>query len=213
MKKLLITIASISFLFAVAWAGVIELQVQTPKEAIAGMVIQPVGGAPAACDTVEWTNTGEPDGDYDIFDIDGFKYVGQRLTPASETEVCAVDFILTYKTGTITGKTFRAYISTVDDDDLVTLTEADDSVAGVQEWDETAVKFEWSAGYTMSASTMYAIVITMDGTADQNHFAELERIDTTAVFPGGEIIARWLADLSVNGGSSGSQACMVVYTR
>ena len=154
-----------------------------------------VAGGGGSCDTVVWSNTTAGTSDFDINDNEFYYIVGNRVTPASETTVCKVDFYISYKAGDISGKTFRAFIYTTSVDALNSGTEADSTVSGNNSWSDssnstgTVVSFEWSGGYTMSGSTEYAIVVRMDGAADTSNYAELEYSTSTA-FPGGETIGR-----------------------
>ncbi len=175
-------------------------------------VISKMGGG--GCDTVLYSNTTATEADMDINDGSGFKYVGNSFTPAGAETICKATFYVSYKTGDISAKTFRAYLCTVTGNDLNVLTEADSTVTGSNAWSDTPIDFEWSAGYSVSGSTEYVIIITMGATgvedSDGSNYAELEYSTSTA-FPSG-VLSRYSADKSRNGTVSGSLGRVILYT-
>lgn len=210
MKRLLILLLLLAPAQSWAWMGV----------HVAGSGVVAAG---AACDA-EFTNTTVGTADLDIHDDatsnDAYKYVGQYITPASNVTICRVDFYISYKAGDISGKTFRAYISTLGAGSaLDTMTEADATVAGNNSWEAaanstgTAVTFEWDAGYAMTASTEYAIVVTMDGAADASNYAELEYSVSSSIPGAGATAARWNSLFAESGAVPSNQVKMVIYAQ
>ena len=169
--------------------------------------------AGGGCTTALWTNTGATNGDLDIKDSATYTFVGQQIEDSTQRIICKVAFYLSYKAGDISGKTFRAYFYTTSTDDLDSGSEADDTVTGSNDWGPvgtgTAVTFEWATGYTLSANTVYAVVITMDGEPDASNYAEMEHTNN-GVIPGG--CSNYYDATGVEKGPADRDAKMILYT-
>jgi hypothetical protein len=163
------------------------------------------GGVPVvsgSCDTVvtAYNNTGASAGDYDITDATTYFYVGHHFITVAETiNVCKARFYLTLAAGTITGKTFTAYIYVNDGSGHLTdLLGTSTGVTGSQGWSDTAVDFTFSPAVTLSSGTTYAVVISM-GAVDADNYAEMEYTATGALTG---LVGRWGEDLQLTGSGS-----------
>jgi len=199
MKKILLILLSLCFLFTQAYAF-------NPLVVCPGAVAS--GGS---CDTVVWENGAAVTGDLDIHDNTFLAYIGQVIQDTTTKTICKVVFVVTHKTGDISGKTFRAYIVPLDyndDFDVGDLTEADATVTGSNSWSLSSVSFEWSAGYTFTANENYGVMIYMDGAADASNYAEFEGTSTDNI-PGGS--ASYWNETGGEGGPAAADGKVTLY--
>lgn len=112
-------------------------------------------------------------------------YVGlSGWSDASARTICKLRFKLSLGAGSITGKTYKAAIYTMSGLNLDTLVgSASTGVTGNNSWSETDVIFTMP-DVVLSASTSYAFVCYMDGTADASNYARFEYDDVSSLVPG-----------------------------
>ena len=187
---------------------------------VGGQVSSGSGGGGAGCDTALWDNSsGSPVGDLDITDSIGTVYVGQEFEDTSAHTICKVTVYVTYRGGDISGKTFSAYLVPTASNGYINtanLVEADSTVTGSNDWNETAISFTWSTGYVVAANTSTAFVVTMNGGVDTVNYAELEYYNDGVIPGSGEGTAgadTWSAAGAIQGAGGTYDIKAIFYTK
>jgi hypothetical protein len=168
-----------------------------------------VAAGGASCETAVLTNTASTTTDWDITDSTTYYFVGHHFIDLGSTEdICKATFYITQATGDISGKTYTAYIYTIDGaGNLDSLLGTSSGVTGSNSWSDTAVDFEFSPKVTMSNGTNHAVVVST-GSVDASNYAEME-ISTSGQIGG--LSGRWESD-GTRAGSSGNDVKIVLYT-
>jgi hypothetical protein len=106
-----------------------------------------------------------------------FEYVGQSNwdDSASPVTICKLGFQLTLASGSISGKTFKAYIYANSGANIVPASPlaTSNGVTGSNAWSATMVRFTFPTPFLTTASTKYALVCN-GGAPDASNYASLD---------------------------------------
>lgn len=103
---------------------------------------------------------------------DGNTWAGSTWTPTNNCSVCEVWWKLTKGYGTLTSKTYKAQVWTLNGTSLDTKVGESSGVTGDTAWSGTWVRFVVPSPFSVSSSTQYVVVVTTE-TYDASNFAQV----------------------------------------
>lgn len=137
-----------------------------------------------------WTSASGADNSGDVA---GNEISGVWFTNVSAVTICRVDYKLTKKVGSITGKTYNVkFYSYSGGTSLGTLLGTSDNVTGSDAWNATQVTFTFTTKPNLSANTRYAVVVTT-GAYDASNYAGVHYTSNS-----GTEYNTWRNDLTVS---------------
>lgn len=145
------------------------------------------GGGEGSCTNVLWDSLSETrTADTDIYDVTTQKYAGMTYNEASAYTICSVTMAVNKKAGDISDRNYYVEIYDMSGTALNTKLGSSVAVVGNNSWVRQYLQeFEFTTPVVLSASTDYAIVITVDHAVDTSNYAEFDN-GATNVIPSAE---------------------------
>lgn len=203
MKRILIL--TILLMSSLAWAG--------STTVVVGQVSSGAGGGSAcagACNTAaayeEWTSSTT---DLGIGASAGNYYCGFFWTPSENKCFCRGTFCITKAAGDISGKTFVVEFWTTTGTSLNEKLGSTTGVAGNNSWSGTTQAFDFSTHQQATASTTYAVTITMNE-VDASNNAKIY-VDGYGTWANANA-ARWNSDGSIKSNLTTHDTWASIYT-